>query len=387
MMRKLKDVQLVLSNMESNFEQIDEFSFIDNLQTTVRQLGVFSAIIVHLNNKQLPKKILEQLLIAWSAEEEERNLKYKNDKGKITENGLKTAALGYYIQISTSLGFTTRFNNVYMNTKMSQTFLYFLLNKNDHSERLSVCEKIFYLYMLLENDADGMLLCLSQLINSSPKKQSLLQTQFKEAMSARLLSKMEISPQTIKTKISVKYRAINFIWKKSKKYAEHIIAPRYEWLSNLELVEIKRDLKDTLYSLSEKGKTLYSLIPDFNAEGLKDINKKWINNSFFSVCNIIFNNDKSLIYSNLTIEKQNLEIGESLFNATKAVKSSLSFKLPVKETFLFIGLDLLINKNILINFIDIQNKLKNNFIYNSRRYLLKLAGRPNEGYITITLEK
>ncbi len=373
--------------MSIAIDKVEDFLFVDNLQTTVRQLRVFSAIITHLSNKQLPKKILEQLIIAWSSAEEKTNPKYRISKGKATENGVKTAAIGYYIQISTSLALTTRFNDVYMNTKMSQTFLYFLLVNKDVSNDLSIYEKIFYLIMLLNIDADGIILSLSQLDNNSSKKQSVLQSEFKDAMSTRLLAKINISPNTVKAKMTTKYKAINFVWKKSKKYAEHIIAPRLEWLSSLELVNIKRDPKDTVYSLSEKGKNLYSRLPNINSEGLKDINQRWINNHFFSVCNDLFSTNNCTLYSLLSNEEQDIAIGESLLNAGKAVKSSLSFKLPVRESFLFIGIDLLVNKKILINIIEIQNKLKNKFSYKGKLYLLKLAARSNEGYITITLQK
>lgn len=380
-------VQLALFDMTVAIDKVDNFLFVDNLQTTVRQLKVFSAIIKHLNNKQLPKKILEQLVVAWSSEEEILNPNYKNGKGKATENGLKTAALGYYIQISTSLGFTCRFNDVYMNTKISQTFLYFLLLPSQHSNNLTTFEKIFYLYMILQVDADGIILCLSQLFNSPHKKQSQLQTEFKDKMSNRLQKKMDVSPNSIKVKIAAKYRTINFIWKKSKKYSEHIIAPRLEWLSELNLVNIKREQKDTIYSLSEMGTWFFSSLPSIDSKGLKDVTQKWINNHFFSTCNFIFNSEIAETYRHLSSQKQEEIIGEALLNAIKAVKSSLSFKLPVKETFLFIGMDLLVNKNIVINIVDIQDKLKSKFSYKGKMYLLKIAARSNEGYITVTLQK
>lgn len=366
----------------------DNFLFIDNLQTTVRQLNVFSAIILLLNNKQLPKIILEKLLINWSKNEEIVNLKYCDAKGKITKEGLKTAALGYYLQISSLLGITTRFNDVYMNTKMSQTFLYFLSTKeNSKDGGLDLSEKIFYLHKLLTTDADGIILCLNQLANNGEKKQRLLQREFKEAMNSRLLAKMESTTSILKSKLSAKYRTINYIWKNPESYAEHIIAPRYEWLSSLDLIKIKRTNKDTLYSLTQRGGLFYNLLPIIEVGELKDTNQIWLANNFFTIIDNIYCSGDNIYYSELSIELQEKELGGSLEKALKAVKSSLSFKLPLLETYFFVCMDFLLNKKIILNYSDIQLKLKDEFTFNSKGYFLKLSGRLNEGYITTSLRK
>lgn len=367
--------------------KVDDFLFIDNLQTTVRQLSVFSQIIIALNNKQLPKKVLEQLLITWSISEEKINNIYNKGKGKITQNGRKTAALGYYLQISTFLGLTTRFNDVYMNTKMSQTFLYFLNQKDNKSADLGLGEKLFFLFKLFSSDADGIILCLSMLNNGKEKKQRVLQEEFKEGMNQRLLSKMDLAKSIVKNKIANKYRTINFTWKNANSYAEHIIAPRLEWLFSLGLVKINRINKDTLYSLTENGMKLYNLLPNLRSAGIKDFNQEWLYSKYFNDVAEVYNVSNSRNFFDLKIESQQKELGESLERALKAVKSSLSFKLPIIEAYLFISLDLLLNAGIVINFIDIEEKLKRDFSYNSKQYLLKIAGRQNEGYITTTIKK
>jgi len=81
--------------MEStnNHIKVDGFRFINNLHTTARQLFVCTKITDFLSNKQLPKKLLGELLFKWSFEEEEKNTSYKKSKGKLTKNGKETTSL------------------------------------------------------------------------------------------------------------------------------------------------------------------------------------------------------------------------------------------------------------------------------------------------------
>ncbi len=364
---------------------IDGFRFVDNLHTTARQLPVFTTIAKTLHNKQLHKKILEQLIVEWSIHEEEKNDMYKKSKGKVTNGDRRTAALRYHLESSPFIGLTKRYNDLYINSKLSNVFTYLLLETN-RDEHYYLIERIFYIYLLLVRDADGILLCISEISNSSGKHQKTLQDNFKNGLNKRLLSKQEFAPNNIKSIISEKYRSINFIWKKPEKYAEHIIAPRFEWLSYLGIVEIKRETKSTIYSLTETGKSFYNNLPQILGEdNIKDINDLWINEQFFTFLDTLFRGNR-LEFKNLPVEKQDTLLGTSLEHAMKAVHSSMSFKLPVVETFVYIAIESFL-KGVILNFFDIRIKLKKLFEYGNKTYLLKEAGRVNEGYITVNVQR
>jgi len=369
--------------MNNRYIKTDGFRFIDNLHTTARQLPVFTAIVRTLGNKQLTKNVLERLLIDWSISEENNNSTYKQSKGKITNNGEKTGALRYHIELSPSLGLTHRFNVTYQNTKISKIFLQFI--NGELIERI-LAEKIFYLYQLLILDADGIILLISELIGKREKSQKKLQDNFKQALNDRLLLKKELSSQNVSSVIAEKYRIINFIWKNAGKYAEHIIAPRYEWLSYLHLVDINRNKNTTLYSLTEEGEIFYNCLPNLTKHNnLRDINYDWLNGNFFTLLNITYPNNERITFESMPQDKQDKELSESLQKARKAVQSSIAFKLPLREALLFISMNLFIEKNIVINFSSILNKLKSGFIFNNRKYLLRVIGNENQGYITVTI--
>ncbi len=364
---------------------IDGFRFIDHLQTTARQLRVFSAIVLQLNKRQLPRNLLEQLLINWSIIEEKRNEEYNISKGKITNNGIKTTSITYYLSISSSLGLIYRLNNMYVNSKVSK-ILYFFLKKQVDKKRigLSLSEKIFYLYQLLMVDADGIILALEQL-KEGKKNQKFLQKNFKDSLSQRLLLKQKSAPLGIEAQISNKYKTINFIWRNSEKYAEHIIAPRYEWLSDLELVKIERDAKSTFYNLSEKGNIFFESIPKLGTEeNVRDINIDWINRSFFSTADNIFGDHPNTYFSKLDDKVKKIELGNSLELASMEIDSSASFKLPLYETYLFVCIEMLVKSKIVINFSEITDELESSFLYKAKHYKSNIASRTNESYITIT---
>lgn len=376
-------------NAEANYTIVDGFRFIENLQTTARQLIVCTEIAKQLNNKQFPKRILEEILIKWSLKEEESNSFYNDSKGKITNDGKKTAALRYYFSLSESLGLTKGFNNVFINTNTSYILLHFLSNqKKDYSTPISFIEKIFYLFQLLTIDADGILLCIDELKDSQYKNQSQLQKDFKNALNERLLIKSDLASLHHKSTILNKFRAVNYVWKKPEVYAEHIIAPRYEWLYTLGLVNISRESNYTLYSISEKGVDFYNYLPKVGLEhSLIDISDKWIFENVFSLFDLLYLNQNGKKFSLLIRTEQINCLGESMEKAIKYVKSSLSYRLPLYNTYLFVSMDLLINQQVVINFKDIYDSLQRTFIFNDKTYIPKMSGRANESYITITLNK
>ena len=106
-------------------KQVDGFRFINNLNTTSRQLSICSEIVRQLGGKQLPKELLGKLLYGWSKKLEE-DVDYKSSRGKITQDGKETSALKYYLDLSDSLGLITHLNSFYTNTRLSYILLHFV---------------------------------------------------------------------------------------------------------------------------------------------------------------------------------------------------------------------------------------------------------------------
>lgn len=367
------------TTIKSEIFKVDGFRFLSSLHTTARQLKICSQITYELNESKKIKKSLYDSLINWSLEKEKNDNQYSISKGKLTEHEKPTTAFTHYLDLSKSLGLINELNGVFSNNRLSYTLLYFL-SKSKTGRDIEYAEMYFYLYIILMKDADGILLILT-VLNKGNINQKTLQNNFQEALNERLLAKRTLSNNYVKAVINEKYRAINYIWRKPGKYAEHLLVPRCEWLSQLELISIIKLKGSTLYSLTEKGALMLKSLPLISNTNLVDIDDKWMVDSVFTTIHDVFQKNffsETEHYNETFIS----HLGKAIEKSTYIIKSSNLFRVPSFDCLLFTCLYMLVENNIVINFSDIINVLNNGLTHNGRVYLVKNAGRINESYIT-----
>ncbi|KMQ61151.1 hypothetical protein ACM40_15770 [Chryseobacterium sp. BLS98] len=379
MILKEKVVQVVLFSMnDSNIiYKVDGFRFINSLHTTARQLPICSEIIKQLSNKQLPKDILFQLMVKWSIQEESINDKYKNSKGKLTQNGKATTAFKNYLDLCESLKLVIRLNDFYASSRLSFVLKYFMEHNDDN---FSKAEKIFYLLQLFLVDSDGILYVLDE-INTSSLNQKALQVNFKDNFNLRLVTKQILATPIVKNSINERYRTINYVWQNPEKYAEHLLIPRCEWLTTLGILDIKKNGSSTIYSFTSNGRVFFEKLPVLSNSKLKDINEIWIFQNFFSIINFLYPGNNTISFKDMDPKQKINELGFSLDNALKVVKTSNSFKIPLFDCLVFICIDLFSSKNIIIEMSDVLDMLKAGITYGLKSFNLKHEGRLNESYI------
>ena len=378
MIRKKTVVPLALFNMEENNEFIsDDFNMVDSLNTTARQVIICFQIVRLLSEKQLPESLLKDLMLSWGSEQEGENVSYKNSKGKITNTSFK-----HYLKLCNSLGLISEINRFYANTRLGHLFLHFI-KKENNTNNIGEIQKTLFSFLLLHKDTDGFLLILDMLVDLGETNQKRLQQEFKSAINNRLVDKKEVAIQTVKEIISEKYRTINFIWKNAEKYAEHVLIPRVEWLITLGWIEVNKKGSSSFYSLTNEGTKFCNLIPQIPATVTRDINQNWLFKNAFKSINIV-NYDKNKSYfSELNDGDKNGAIGNALTLASKIVKSSNSFRIPLWETLLFICFEHNTGQKIITEIQDVLDVLRNGMIYNDMKFLIKEEARINESYISI----
>lgn len=380
-MQKRKVVQPVSYN--SRLSQMKDFSidslrFIDNLHTTNRQLAICSKIVDELKNRQVPKSILISKLIKWSTEKEIVDLEYQKDKGKITNKGKPTTAIGHYLNLCESLSLITKFSDVYSSTRLSFVLSFF----SSYGFKFKAGEKLFYAYQLLNIDADGLILILEILSKNQILNQADLQKKFSKGLQERLQYKRQYSVGSTKFNIGNKLVRVQLLWKSPEKYAEHMVAPRSEWLKILGLVNIERLKSSTVYSLTDIGREIFNLLPFIYDEGgSKDINLKWIEENFFGVIGAILPSSKVSAIDSDILDK----VLEAFSNSLLNIKSSNSFRLPSLDTFLFICLYMIEYYDIRLNISELITLFKEGLDYDGKKFFLKGSGRINESYITSIL--
>jgi len=363
-------------NIQDKFN-IDRLRFIDNLHTTNRQLPICSKIVEELRNRQIPKSILTSKLFKWSFEQEQNNEEYSNDRGKLTNKGRPTTAINHYLNLCESLNLIAKVGSVYSSTRLSSVLSSF----NQQQFHLTFGAKLFYLFQLFSIDADGLILIMEILSKGMILNQNELQKEFSKGLQQRLQYKRQYSTGTAKFNIGNKLIRVQMLWRSPEKYAEHMVAPRCEWLKTLGLVKIERNGSSTSYELSQVGSAIFNTLPVIHdVGGSRDINLKWMEENFFSTFGDILD-DKKKDSKTLNLTSLTQALAGSLMN----VKSSNSFRLPALDTFLYMCIYLSEYCNIYINIAELTLLFKEGLDFDGKKFFLKEGGRVNESYITSIL--
>ncbi|MDE0470811.1 MAG: hypothetical protein OXH57_02625 [Ekhidna sp.] len=327
-----------------------------------------------IGKRQVPSEILKKELENWSKKEAERNEKYKNATGKLTENDGSTTAFPKYIQLLSSIGLIRRTGNILSLTKQGK-FVFNVFKDDQNNKHLHLFEKIIYLDLFLRYDAD-IIICIYNILYGSknPMNQKAVQKQFKSFLVDRLSSKLKYSTTHTKSKVAERKRVIQVQWEKPESYAEHFVAPRLEWMSDLGIVEKINSGSNTTYQMTVQGTNFFN---SFNRNiDFIDFTNEWYLNNFFRKSSILFEMDLKESSFN------KCQLGKLLMLSSNFVESSGSFKLPVRETLFYVSLSMLILHKTIIESSELIAMLEEDIIHDNQVFGIKSSARINEGYIT-----
>ena len=173
-------------------------------------------------------------------------------------------------------------------------------------------------------------------------------------------------------------------WRNAESYSEHIIAPRLEWLIDLNIL-IKNEKH---FILTPNGTDFVSKFPNINEiENIIDVNKNFLNQNRFNILTNLFLDANTYdVWESLNDSKQNEILGDCLLLFSKILKSGSALRIALEPSLLFSSIYLLCEKNVLVEFNEIIKKLQESFYYKNKRFKIKTSARMNEGYINIKLE-
>jgi len=375
--------------MDAVIEKIDQFRFISQTHTTVRQLIICSKILKIIGKKHLPLNFLQLNLVNWSKEMEANSPAYKKCRGKITDGGKQTTSFKHYIKLLQALGLLVNVNSIVSLTRSASILLTYLPDKNDYAFRLTSGETLFYFYFIMREDADVIISVLQELsgFNDNINQKDLLNELLSSSDGSfenRLVQKQNLSSGLVKSFVGEKVRKISFEWRKKEVYAEHIFVPRFEWLNQLGVISILSNAQ-TFYRLQSSALDLINAIPVFKGTDFKDVNEDWFEQKFMYSYSLIQAGDIHYkFYSDRRPTDIDNAIGEGLFNAFNQLGAQASLRMPLLATELFVIFGLAIERNIIIEISELYNILENGFNYNSKVFLAKKSARLSESYITIS---
>ncbi|WP_111309603.1 hypothetical protein [Confluentibacter sediminis] len=367
---------------------IDDLREINSSHTTVRRLDVISQFVKKIGTRKVPKEILKKELIRWNIDLEKINEDYANKKGKLAEGNRPTSAFDKYVKIIEEMGLATSLGHTMSLTRIGNVLFQFIDFKAEFDYTLIYPERLFYLYLLLSKDADYFLLAADIIASADNKiNQSDSQKKFVNDIEIRLNEKRNFSTSQAKLKISEKLRVVKYDWQRAEVYSEHILAPRYEWLVDLGVLDTYKEKSSTYYKISQRGSMFLTCIPIVNETIIHDINQKWLNNLFFQSTLSLYQNDKVTEWSDCTLEIQEKYLGEVLLKSYKLFSGGKALRIALNPFLIYSAIYLLSEENLKVELTDLMNRLENSFTFENRTYKLFNAARINEGYISINFKE
>jgi hypothetical protein len=353
-----------------------------SIKTQVRRLKYFSVFIDFLGWGGLQKELLEDKVLDWSNSYRDDFLGLTSPTGEILKKASKVKSRSFqnYLDAARRLRLIER-DAIYI--KLTQTGL--VLNaigkvsqdkeKSKNAYRLNSLEKIFFLYTILLYDADIFITILRMVYENPGRSLDFYLEKYQEFYKSRLKEKMNVLfPPEIDKVLGALNRVAG--WRSAKRYCEDIVPSRLNWMLDLCLFSEKK------HELNLMGKSIYEHFPVV-ADGVRDIGEEWFNNNLASLLCCLLPGNKIKNWTDMVSKEKDEIMAESFFHAMKYLSVLNVPRMPVAQTFLFITLFLLSQRNIKIEFGDISEWMGFEKVINGKKLGLRPAARPGESYIRI----
>lgn len=368
-------------------DKVDEFRFINNLNTQVRSLAICSQIVKKIGERHISMNILRQNLIEWSRNLEDTSQEYREHNGKLTQDKKPTSAFEKYLEFSHNFGLCTALNEIIIITPLGQILCTFVSDKVENKFFLTNEEKLFFLCQLFRKDADALILALDLIFSlQNGASQSQLMLQFETTFKNRLLTKQNYSIGTVQAELGDKFRVVEFQWKNAQSYSEHIIIPRIEWLADLGIVKIHKTQQRTSYECTTHGKELYDSLLSLPNSQQKDVNDNWLNKKSMTVfCKMLHSFGQMRKWPSIPTEEKIPLLKPHIEKAYSIFSKGGAMRMPLYPVILFICVKLACKDKVITEFSELEHDFRNNLLINNKQYSLRTSARANESYISVNL--
>lgn len=236
----------------------DDYHFLFlGTNTKVRRLGYLGLLLsLFKETPRIAKKNLGRLLEQKAQDYRSALDSYKNQKGVILPSKTGVSA-GPYVKLALEMGIIREMNGHYEMGKMGRVYLE--MQKEAQAEKanffeLTAIEKVFWTERLLEDDYVYLFTLMEYAFVSDAPSYSDLRKQFNVLVQKKLEIFYSNAHETMsKTALRNAIRRIKD-WKKAEVYLEHILMPRLNWLYDLGLIELYKDLT---FKLTREGRLLF----------------------------------------------------------------------------------------------------------------------------------
>ncbi|HEV2800360.1 MAG TPA: hypothetical protein VGW12_07680 [Pyrinomonadaceae bacterium] len=361
-----------------------QYRALEGTNTKTRRLAYLTVIVSSLRRESLSLRQLLTVLGKWDKDHPNSLQHYYLQTGELTFTK-QQSAISQYLDLAIKLGIATSLAGVYRNTRTGLVIGTLVEPYRDTSNPffLTTVERLFYTYQILKSDADILLTIVDQINKRPDITLSELQDTFQNDFLNRLKLKVKLCrDELVRRQLLDRINQVNTEWKNPKKYAEHIVPPRLNWLLDLLLLDVEK-FKKHQYSFSDGGQLLFSVLPTFDE--FTDVVDDWIDNDFWKPAAKAFNKRKSWVdWQRISDLKRRDVLGGLLSDTFKAFRYTFVPKVSASQALLYLSIRLIIDHGILASPACLSSWLSSSQVMNGRVYALRYSARENESYLLAT---
>lgn len=355
---------------------------LDGTNTKTRRLAYLTTILVKLERSGLTEQQLLRALAEWNSRNKHWLANYWVKTGEVTFTRRNSAG-ARYIQLASDIGLISPIAGLLRATRIGLVLSSLrpeTMVRSSGPFYLSPVEQAFYLFRLLEKDADILLTVIDYLSAYPGVELAQVQREFKTSFIARLNQKM-IASNDVRTQQSLRGRRQEVEkWRQPEKYAEHIVPPRLNWLLDLKLLE-EGSFRHHKYHFNQSGRNLVAALPVLNGHMFHEISTDWLQSEFwYFVIHLVYAHQKKRWNE---LDERGRE--DSMSPVMPAIFTAFQYtsipKVSLTQALLFACIKLATEQGIGVGPSELATWLSNAGSIAGRRYQVRISARENESYL------
>lgn len=354
-----------------------------------RRLKYLSQILQFVGERPLNKDVLVVKLRDWSNihTNDLENYKYNTGAAHSIEKKRMNSLASNYLDLTVKFGLLSQISNVYQLTRIGRVLLSLLNNKPNRDLNLFSLhedERIFYIYQILQQDADILLTVVNMVQFLENPTHKNLQQDFQQTFLDRLKAKISASSQEhITRRLYDRQVEIMTEWKNPKSYAAYIVPPRLHWLLDLGLLDTTKEKSSFIYQLTEVGQNLMKIFPKLGNSNIPDVTDSWFNTQFFSEISPLIIPETSFQQWQEVDDKvrqkacaKYLSIAFDKFRRTSSIP-----KISLTQGTMYLCMCFVTELHLLTNLDELTQWFQKPRILENYKYEARISARENESYL------
>ncbi|MDQ7029050.1 MAG: hypothetical protein Q9O62_04395 [Ardenticatenia bacterium] len=173
-------------------------------------------------------------------------------------------------------------------------------------------------------------------------------------------------------------------WKQPKRYAEHLVPPRLNWLLDLGFLDPDR-FRTHHYELTLAGRQFLTTLLHPRNEGFSDVTDEWLSSTFWEVAVETLLDLSSLLEWDAVDEAfLRSVLGDLLSDTFQAFRHTFVPKVTLTQAFVYVSCRLILEHRIRASPTRLRRWFASPQILNGRRYEVRFSPRENESYLLAT---